>query len=108
MWKNSLNEDEQNNSSATGFFSVIRRHERSTQEYPLTSYSAKKYNLSVVPFSQEYRPFLLKAASLLHKAAELTDILRYCSSPTKINFFHKKCVPLFPTMVLLFILILNH
>uniref|UniRef100_A0A1D1YZG0 Nudix hydrolase 3 n=1 Tax=Anthurium amnicola TaxID=1678845 RepID=A0A1D1YZG0_9ARAE len=78
LWKKSLNEDEQK--AATGYFSVIKRHNDFNLGNISASGIADLKDLFIVPFSQEYRPFLDKAAALLHKAAEVTD----CSSLRKL------------------------
>ncbi len=56
QWVEKLPSDERK--KATGFFHVIRRDE--------------KKNLIIVPYSQEYKEFLVPAAKLLKEAAELT------------------------------------
>lgn len=76
-WKASLTETEQK--AATGFFNVIKRHNESDFDSVLTE-NSKSHDLFVVPYSQEYREFLVKAAEFLQKAAERTD----CSSLKKL------------------------
>ncbi|KAJ8617286.1 hypothetical protein MRB53_013472 [Persea americana] len=79
MWKNSLSEDQQR--AATGYFNVIHRHSESEMDictaagtdHVVTTNSSNQHDLYMVPFSQEYRPFLTKAAELLQKAGELSD-----------------------------------
>ncbi|URE45028.1 Peptidase family M49 [Musa troglodytarum] len=78
LWKGSLNASEQE--AATGFFSVIRRHVdtlSSTVSHLMDhSGSEQHFNLdclTVVPFSQEYKALLVKAADLLFRASELSD-----------------------------------
>eukprot|EP00268_Persea_americana_P055416 TRINITY_DN643_c0_g3_i1.p1 TRINITY_DN643_c0_g3~~TRINITY_DN643_c0_g3_i1.p1 ORF type:complete len:926 (+),score=205.34 TRINITY_DN643_c0_g3_i1:55-2778(+) len=79
MWKNSLSEDQQR--AATGYFNVIHRHSESgmdictaaSTDHVVTTNSSNQHDLYMVPFSQEYRPFLTKAAELLQKAGELSD-----------------------------------
>lgn len=78
-WKASLTESEQQ--AATGFFSVIRRHDVSDLDSDAIKHSvltepSKSQDLFLVPYSQEYREFLTKAAEFLHKAAERTDSFR--------------------------------
>ncbi|GMY38504.1 nudix hydrolase 3 [Fagus crenata] len=78
LWKDSLTKDKED---ATGFFNVIKRHSEFVLESSLSKDSADVTNRSVdsthdlyiVPFSQEYNPFLKKAAELLHKAGDLTS-----------------------------------
>lgn len=81
LWKQSLSDSEQK--AATGFFTVIRR--RDNFSFPAASCSndhvasmepLKSNNLFLVPYSEEYRTFLVKAAELLHSAAELSDSSR--------------------------------
>ncbi|KAG1326474.1 putative Nudix hydrolase 3 [Cocos nucifera] len=78
LWKQSLSDSEQK--AATGFFTVIRRHDDTSffaashsKDHVASMEPLKSNNLFVVPFSQEYRTFLVKAAELLHSAAELSD-----------------------------------
>ncbi|CAL9771416.1 unnamed protein product [Musa acuminata subsp. burmannicoides] len=78
LWKGSLNASEQE--AATGFFSVIRRHVdtlSSTVSHLMDhSGSGQHFNLdclTIVPFSQEYKALLVKAADLLFRASELSD-----------------------------------
>ncbi|CAL9122757.1 unnamed protein product [Musa acuminata var. zebrina] len=78
LWKGSLNASEQE--AATGFFSVIRRHVdtlSSTVSHLMDhSGSGQHFNLdclTIVPFSQEYKELLVKAADLLFRASELSD-----------------------------------
>lgn len=78
LWKKSLSDNEQK--VAIGFFSVIRRHDDIS--LPAASHSTdhiasvgplRSNDLFIVPYSQEYRVFLVKAAELLRLAAELSD-----------------------------------
>ncbi|XP_052108088.1 nudix hydrolase 3 isoform X2 [Arachis duranensis] len=62
-WKGNLDKDQQK--EATGFFSVIKRHSNSDDDN----------DLHVVPYSQEYKSLLAKAADLLHKAGDITTSL---------------------------------
>ncbi|XP_064985900.1 nudix hydrolase 3-like isoform X2 [Musa acuminata AAA Group] len=78
LWKGSLNASEQE--AATGFFSVIRRHVdtlSSTVSHLMDhSGSGQRFNLdclTIVPFSQEYKALLVKAADLLFRASDLSD-----------------------------------
>ncbi|KAI3982198.1 hypothetical protein MKX01_019104 [Papaver californicum] len=79
LWKNSLSDNQQKD--ATGFFNVIKRHSESnfadslleTTHGSSNQVSASSYDLHIVPFCQEYNPFLMKAAELLRKAGDLTD-----------------------------------
>lgn len=66
---------------ATGFFSVIKRHSELNMDSPKCS--NKEVNttlprdLYVVPYSEEYNTFLVKAAELLRKAGDMTNTPRY-------------------------------
>ncbi|XP_026454740.1 nudix hydrolase 3-like [Papaver somniferum] len=80
LWKSSLSDNQQKD--ATGFFNVIKRHSESDFADSLPENSRGSSNqvsassnddLHIVPFSQEYNPFLMKAAELLRKAGDLTD-----------------------------------
>ncbi|KAI4379246.1 hypothetical protein MLD38_005569 [Melastoma candidum] len=90
LWKSSLHKDEQE--EATGFFNVIKRKsqlslESSSSCVPLYADQSKvqpKHDLFVVPFSEEYKPFLTKAADLLLKAGNST------SSPSLKRLLHSK------------------
>ncbi|KAL4194518.1 hypothetical protein AMTRI_Chr05g59730 [Amborella trichopoda] len=81
-WKRSLPEDQQQ--AAVGFFSVIRRALKSILDTSLSVVSSadnqigktelfKPDDLSIVPFSEEYRPFLTTASELLLEAGDLAD-----------------------------------
>ncbi|KAF6151242.1 hypothetical protein GIB67_002941 [Kingdonia uniflora] len=71
LWKNSLSDDQEE--LATGFFNVIRR--RSESGLGVNDHKGLEpiKDLYSVPFSKEYKPFLIKAAELLHKAEGLTN-----------------------------------
>ncbi|KAI3909563.1 hypothetical protein MKW98_013980 [Papaver atlanticum] len=80
LWKSSLSDNQQKD--ATGFFNVIRRHSESDFADSLPENTRGSSNqvsassnddLHIVPFSQEYNPFLMKAAELLRKAGDLAD-----------------------------------
>lgn len=83
LWKSTLSVSEQE--AAIGFFSVIRRHcdtnVNNSSFYSLSgtadqielNHQLNSSDLFIVPYSQEYKFFLTKAAELLHKAAELTQ-----------------------------------
>ncbi|KAI3893203.1 hypothetical protein MKX03_007035 [Papaver bracteatum] len=80
LWKSSLSDNQQKD--ATGFFNVIRRHSESdfadsvpenTRGSSNQVSASSNDDLHIVPFSQEYNPFLMKAAELLGKAGDLTD-----------------------------------
>lgn len=66
---------------ATGFFSVIKRQselDSDSSNCRNTSVSSTlPHDLYVVPYSQEYETFLVKAAELLRKAGDMTDTPRY-------------------------------
>nr|GEU34674.1 NUDIX hydrolase 3 [Tanacetum cinerariifolium] len=72
-WKGLSEKEKQD---ATGFFNVIRRHN--------DTHSSSTSDLGIVPYSQEYSPYLTKAAELLHKAGDLT------SSPSLKRLLHSK------------------
>lgn len=65
----------------TGFFNVIKRHSEFILDSSSTNnkvgtaepLAGSKHDLYSVPFSEEYKPFLTKAAEFLHKAADLTS-----------------------------------
>lgn len=79
LWKSSLSDDQQK--AATGYFTVIKRHSESSFSASFSEnlggssnqVSGSIHDLHIVPFSQEYKKFLTKAAELLHKAGDLTD-----------------------------------
>ncbi|KAK1289822.1 Nudix hydrolase 3 [Acorus calamus] len=81
LWTRNLNMDERK--TATGYFNVIRRHSdsamRSTEDHITSAVTDKvsesSNDLFVVPFSREYRHFLVEAAKLLREAAEVADSL---------------------------------
>lgn len=85
-WKASLTESEQK--AATGFFSVIKRHDDSDLDWSVSikasdaikhsvsTKPSKSHDLFVVPYSLEYSEFLTKAAELLQRAAQRTDSSR--------------------------------
>ncbi|KAF5957230.1 hypothetical protein HYC85_004455 [Camellia sinensis] len=79
LWKDSLKEAQKQD--AMGFFSVIKRHSESTLDKSLANSAADSidhlvgsaHDLYTVPYSEEYKQFLTKAAELLHKAGDLTN-----------------------------------
>ncbi|KAL6911619.1 hypothetical protein ACP4OV_000424 [Aristida adscensionis] len=72
LWKSGLPDTEQKD--ATGFFTVIKRHDSSSVAELNGSDQTKTSDyLFVVPYSKEYRPSLEKAAELLQKASECSD-----------------------------------
>ncbi|XP_015689589.1 nudix hydrolase 3 isoform X1 [Oryza brachyantha] len=86
IWKNGLPEKEQKD--ATGFFTVIKRSDAllpSTLAQSDGSNQAKTSDdLFIVPYSEEHKSSLVKAAELLHKASECSD------SPSLKNFLRTK------------------
>ncbi|KAI4334703.1 hypothetical protein L6164_013417 [Bauhinia variegata] len=69
-WKDSLEKYQQK--EATSFFTVIKRH----SDFRLDSSSSDNgegggHDLYVVPYSEEYRSLLAKAAEFLHKAGDI-------------------------------------
>ncbi|BAF10282.1 nudix hydrolase 3 [Oryza sativa Japonica Group] len=75
LWKNGLPEKEQK--YATGFFTVIKRHDALLPSILAQSDGSNQTKTSddlfVVPYSEEYKSSLEKAAELLHKASECSD-----------------------------------
>lgn len=75
MWKNSLSEDQKR--EATGFFNVIRRKSEilpgNSVSHNIMVSTDNADDLCIIPYSVEYKPFLAKAANLLHKAGDLTS-----------------------------------
>ncbi|KAK7325320.1 hypothetical protein VNO77_29482 [Canavalia gladiata] len=85
LWKNDLEKDQQK--EATGFFSVIKRHSEFHLDSHPSEFDNKKgsnHDLYLVPYSQEYKSLLAKAADLLHKAGDLTN------SPSLKRLLHSK------------------
>ncbi|KAL6996762.1 Nudix hydrolase 3 [Sarracenia purpurea var. burkii] len=90
LWKDSLTEDEKQD--VTGFFSVIKRRTETDLDAFLSDSTSGSIDhlvgvaqdLYTVPYSQEYKHFLAKAAELLHKAGDLT------SSPSLKKLLHSK------------------
>ncbi|KAK9065609.1 hypothetical protein SSX86_015010 [Deinandra increscens subsp. villosa] len=74
LWMKQLSENKKHD--ATGFFSVIKRHN--------DSHTNNSSDLHIIPYSKEYSSFLAKAAKLLHKAGDLT------SSPSLKRLLHSK------------------
>ena len=73
-WVRALPEDEQKR--ATGFFSVIRWQDSQkpgAKNSPPKNDVARNKELISIPYSEEYKPELTQAASLLREAALLTD-----------------------------------
>ncbi|KAG8072724.1 hypothetical protein GUJ93_ZPchr0006g41551 [Zizania palustris] len=75
LWKNGLPEKEQKD--ATGFFTVIKRHDALLPSILAQSDGSNENKTSddlfIVPYSKEYKSSLEKAAELLHKASECSD-----------------------------------
>ncbi|GAB4850577.1 Nudix hydrolase 3 [Ancistrocladus abbreviatus] len=90
LWKGSLTEDQKQD--ATGFFNVIKRHSEVILDasVPKTVYCNPDPFLCLVddlysvPFSQEYKSYLMKAAELLCEAGDL------CSSVSLKRLLHCK------------------
>ncbi|KAI5656575.1 hypothetical protein M9H77_25368 [Catharanthus roseus] len=86
LWKNSLSEDQKR--EATGFFNVIRRKSEilpgNSVSHNIMVSTDNADDLCIIPYSVEYKPFLAKAANLLHKAGDLT------SSPSLKRLLHGK------------------
>ncbi|KAI9070834.1 hypothetical protein K1719_047211, partial [Acacia pycnantha] len=84
-WKESLEEDKQR--EAKGFFSVIKRHGEFCLDSDISDNKVgdeATSDLSISPYSQEYKSLLAKASELLHKSGDLTD------SPSLKRFLHSK------------------
>lgn len=86
LWKNSLSEDQKK--EAISFFNVIKRRgeifldkAESLDVVVSTNYA---HDLYTVPYSEEYKSLLVKAADLSHKAGDLA------SSPTLKRLLHRK------------------
>lgn len=83
MWKGSLTKTQQED--ATSFFTVIKRRSEfgldcSLRDHTLdgTNNSADStHDLYSVPYSEEYKLYLQRAAELLHKAGDLATLPRY-------------------------------
>lgn len=73
LWINSLSKEERQD--AMGFFNVIKRCDRVNLDAQIDGINADLsiHDLYCVPFSQEYRSYLMKASEMLHKAGELTS-----------------------------------
>ncbi|GAB4850578.1 Nudix hydrolase 3 [Ancistrocladus abbreviatus] len=90
LWKGSLTEDQKQD--ATGFFNVIKRHSEVILDASVSKAAdcnpgpslGLADDLYSVPFSQEYKSYLMKAAALLHKAGDL------CSSVRLKRLLHSK------------------
>ncbi|KAL9690340.1 hypothetical protein QQ045_010738 [Rhodiola kirilowii] len=77
LWKSTLKEDQQDD--ATSFFTVIKRRSETILDSSSSSNidsvnnsGGPVHDLYAIPYSHEYHSFLEKAASLLHKAGEVT------------------------------------
>ncbi|XP_052174880.1 nudix hydrolase 3 isoform X2 [Diospyros lotus] len=90
LWKDSLSDEQKQD--AIGFFSVIKRHsEQDLETSPCESSMGRAdhlvgfaHDLYAIPYSEEYRQFLTKAAELLRKAGDLT------STPSLKRLLHSK------------------
>ncbi|RYR11446.1 hypothetical protein Ahy_B04g068967 [Arachis hypogaea] len=83
IWKDSLKKDQQK--EATGFFTVIKRHSESIlNSHPHGNKTSATHDLYIVPYSEEYKALLTKAADLLHKAGNTTN------SPSLKRLLHSK------------------
>ncbi|KAF0931070.1 hypothetical protein E2562_002439 [Oryza meyeriana var. granulata] len=75
LWKNGLPEKEQKD--ATGFFTVIKRRDAllpsTLAQLDGSNQTKTSDDLFVVPYPEEYKSSLEKAAELLHKASECSD-----------------------------------
>ncbi|KAL2489821.1 Nudix hydrolase 3 [Forsythia ovata] len=86
LWKNSLPEDRRK--EAIDFFNVIKRESEAMLDKSLShstpASTSDTHDLYIVPYSEEYSSFLVRAADLLHKAGDLT------SSTSLKKFLHSK------------------
>ncbi|XP_027344440.1 nudix hydrolase 3 [Abrus precatorius] len=82
LWKDSLGKDQQK--EATGFFNVIKRHSEFILDSNQSDNKAGSHDLYIVPYSEEYKSLLAKAADLLHKAGDITN------SPSLKRLLHSK------------------
>ncbi|GFZ03992.1 nudix hydrolase homolog 3 [Actinidia rufa] len=81
LWMDKLTGDQKQD--ATGFFSVIKRQSETNLDTFLSENTTSSidhqvgfgHDLYTVPYSQEYKNFLGKAAELLHKAGDLISSL---------------------------------
>ncbi|CAJ2639411.1 unnamed protein product [Trifolium pratense] len=72
IWNDSLPKDQQQ--EATSFFTVIRRHSEFILDSGLSNDKVdSSKDLYIVPYSQEYKSLLAKAADFLHKAGDITN-----------------------------------
>ncbi|XP_066333072.1 nudix hydrolase 3-like [Miscanthus floridulus] len=75
LWKSKLTDKEQKD--ATGFFSVIKRHDSlsssSLTQSDGSDQTMTKDDLFIAPYSKEYRSSLEKSAELLEKASACSD-----------------------------------
>ncbi|XP_058788355.1 nudix hydrolase 3-like [Vicia villosa] len=72
LWNDSLAKDQQ--TEATSFFTVIKRHSEFILDSGLSNDKvASSKDLYIVPYSQEYKSLLTKAAKLLRKAGDITN-----------------------------------
>ncbi|XP_028220230.1 nudix hydrolase 3-like [Glycine soja] len=82
LWKDGLAKHGQK--EATGFFSVIKRHSEFILDSHQSDNKAGSHDLYIVPYSEEYKSLLAKAAVLLHKAGDVSD------SPSLKRLLHSK------------------
>ncbi|XP_004499436.1 nudix hydrolase 3 [Cicer arietinum] len=72
IWNDSLGKDQQK--EATSFFTVIKRHSESILDSGLSNDKVgSSGDLYIVPYSEEYKSLLAKAADLLHKAGDISN-----------------------------------
>ncbi|WJX38060.1 Nudix hydrolase 3 [Trifolium repens] len=72
IWNDSLAKDQQQ--EATSFFTVIKRHSEFILDSGLSNDKVgSSKDLDIVPYSQEYKSLLAKAADFLHKAGDITN-----------------------------------
>ncbi|XP_044496382.1 nudix hydrolase 3 isoform X1 [Mangifera indica] len=81
LWKSSLSEKQQE--EATSFFTVIKRQSELSLSSSLSDHRVdvtnhllgSTHDLYSVPYSEEYKPYLVRAAELLHKAGDIASSL---------------------------------
>lgn len=79
MWKSSLTEKQQE--EATSFFTVIKRQSEFSLDSSLSDHRVdgtnhlvgSTHDLYSVPYSEEYKSYLVRAAELLHKAGDVAS-----------------------------------
>lgn len=90
IWNDSLGKDQQK--EATSFFTVIKRHSESILDSGLSNDKVgSSGDLYIVPYSEEYKSLLAKAADLLHKAGDISNSTRYIVLPSIVVSLLSNC-----------------